>query len=191
MVKKNSVIWICLLLIVAVLAVYNVINDHNEKKKNEELALLMTQFYDINGVKYPSYSQLKYIVMNELSHEEVKEVMAICGINQTEASGGSSKYRGECGIASLSIMGGDYISYEFSFSPKSKKYMEMLKSDLMLEEDFDEEKTSTADNGTLLRYSGYINDYYLAEIEGVFDRYNDSHFSIRFRHSTKKKFTRQ
>lgn len=146
--------------------------------------------YDINGVQYPSYSQLKYIAMNELSHDEVKEVMAICGINQIEASGGLSKYRGECGIASLLIMDGDYISYEFSISPKSKKYMEMLKSDLMLEEDFDKEKTSTADNGTLLRYSGYINDYFLAEIVCVFDRYNDSQFSIRFRHSTKKKFTR-
>lgn len=168
MVKKSSVIWICLLLIVAVLAVYNVVSDHNENKKNEELALLMTQSYDINGVKYPSYSQLKYIALNELSHEEVKEFMAVCGINQTEASGSSSYYKGECGRFNLHILNRSnsksFIRYTYNFHTNNRKYLEMLKSEIMQEKNYEIDDIQT---------TGYIDDYWHAGVskdmyEGVF-----------------------
>lgn len=166
MVKKSSVIWIFLLLIVAVLAVYNVVSDNNEKKKNEELALLMTQSYDINGVKYPSYSQLKYIALNELSHEEVKEFMAVCGINQTEASGSSSYYKGDCGSFNLHISNGkDLIRYTYFFHTNNRKFLNMLKSEVMQENNYEIDDIQT---------TGYIDDYWYVGVskdieEGVFD----------------------
>ena len=169
MVKKSSVIWICLLLIVALLVVYNVISDHNEKKKNEELALFTTQSYDINGVKYPSYSQLKYIALNELSHEEVKEFMAICGINQRETNGSSSYYNGDCGDFSLQILDRsndkNIIRYTYFFHTNNRKYLDMLKSDVM------QEKNHKIDD---IQITGYIDDYWYAGVskdidEGVFD----------------------
>lgn len=169
MVKKSSVIWICLLLIVAVLAVYNVVSDHNENKKNEELALLMTQSYDINGVKYPSYSQLKYIALNELSHEEVKEFMAVCGINQTKANGSSSYYKGDCGRFSLQILNRSnsksFIIYTYFFHTNNRKYLDMLQSEVMQEKKYEIDDIQT---------TGYIDDYWYAGVskdiyEGVFD----------------------
>ncbi len=172
MVKKSSVIWICLLLIVAGLVVYNVISDHNEKKKNEELALFTTQSYDINGVKYPSYSQLKYIALNELSHEEVKEFLATCGINQTEASGSSSEseYRGDCGNFKLHIMNSKgLIRYTYTFFTNNRKYLEKLKSEVIQERKYEIDDIET---------TGYIDDYWHVGISK--DIYEGTLFHIFF-----------
>lgn len=143
-------------------------------------------YYYINGVKYPSYSHLKYIAMNELSHEDVQKVTAICGMTQTEIRDRYSEYRGDCGVFTLRTKDGDYVEYEFDFRPNSKEYMKMLKSEIKRKENAKEEQYST-----LTTLEGYINDYWYVMLSYSFDKYNDIQFGVQFRHSTKKKFDRQ
>ena len=183
MVKKSSVIWVCMLLIVAVFAVYLVISGQNEKKKNEELPLLMTQSYVIGGVKYPSYSQLKYIALNELSQEEVKDFMVICGINQTEANLNSSDYKGDCGRFNLQILNRsnskNFIRYTYFFHTNNREYLKMLKSEVM------QEKNNKINDSEI---KGYIDDYWYV---GVNKDIYEGGFTIFFQRWQSKKLNSQ
>lgn len=172
--KKRNVIWICLLIIVGLLAVYNVVSDNKDKNEKEELASLMSQSYDINGVKYLSYSQLKYIALNELSHEEVGKIVSMCGLTQTEISGSSSRYKGDCGDVSLQIIKRDRTQYNFDFHPRSKEYMKMLKEEIMREED------SKVDNisPTFTNVHGYTNGYWFVQLN--YHKDDDMSFSVYF-----------
>lgn len=172
--KKRNVIWICLLIIVGVLAVYNVVSDNKDKNEKEELASLMSQSYDINGVKYLSYSQLKYIALNELSHEEVGKIVSMCGLTQTEISGSSSRYKGDCGDVSLQIIKGDRTQYNFDFHPRSKEYMKMLKAEIMREEESKVDNVSP----TFTNVQGYTNDYWLVQLN--YHKDDDMSFSVFF-----------
>lgn len=173
--KKRNVIWICLLIIVGVLAVYNVVSDNKDKNEKEELASLMSQSYDINGVKYLSYSQLKYIALNELSHEEVGKIVSMCGLTQTEISGSSSRYKGDCGDVSLQIIKGDRTQYNFDFHPRSKEYMKILKAEIMREEDSKDESSPTR-----TRVEGYTNGYWFVQLSYTFDKDDDMSFFVFF-----------
>ena len=130
--------------------------------------------YEINGVKYPSYSQLRYIALNDLSHEEVGKIVSMCGLTQTEISGSSSRYKGDCGDVSLQIIKRDRTQYNFDFHPRSKEYMKMLKEEIMREED------SKVDNisPTFTNVHGYTIGYWFVQLNYLKD--DDMSFSVYF-----------
>lgn len=182
--KRSSILWLCLLSVVGLLAVYNVVSDYRDKKEKREMALLMSQSYDINGVKYPSYSQLKYIALNELSHEEVKKFMAICGINQTGASGSSSEYWGDCGKFELHILdrsnSESLICYTYTFFTNNRRYLEKMTSDVMQEKKYKKNDIET---------TGYIDDYWYTGVSN--EIFEGTLFRIFFQRFQDKKLNSQ
>ena len=139
--------------------------------------------YEINGLKFPSYSQLKYIAVNELSHKEVKELMAICGINQRRANGSSSYYEGDCGDFSLQIIdrsnSKDFIIYNYFFHTNNRKYLDMLKSEVM------QENNNKIDDR---RIRGYIDDYWYVVVPKDIE---DGGFLLFFQRFQSKKLNSQ
>lgn len=133
--------------------------------------------YEINGVKYPSYSQLKYIAVNELSYKEVQEVLAICGLRPTTKE---DSYDGEFGSVSLSISDKTFLRYTFYFHTTNRMYINTLKSEIMREEDAEESGKDV---------SGFINDYWRSGLDDLNDGLPV--FNIFFQKSKSGKYVRK
>lgn len=146
MAGKIKISWIVVWSFVGVVASIVVLNDYWIKNKKKAIDEIVETSYDINGVNYPSYSQLKYIALNELSFEEVPTILARCGMSiESSPSGGSVNYYGNCGKLHLQILdrsnSDEFIIYTY-YLPSNKEYYKMLKAEIMGENNIEEKEFS-------------------------------------------------
>lgn len=128
-------LWIIVWGVVACVASFAVFNDYWISKKKAEMYKIAENCYFINDVKYPSYSQLKYIALNELSFDEAEKIVSVCGLTKQSSSSSSVSYHGSCGNISLQIINransDDLIRYTYLLRTNNKEYIRMLMSEIM------------------------------------------------------------
>lgn len=78
--RKNFSIWIALWLIVGVIGIYSIFNDSMNESKDAERALYAGKCYDINGGRCISFEQMKYIVREKMSSDEIDDFSQKCGL---------------------------------------------------------------------------------------------------------------
>lgn len=169
--KKWTLLWLPVVLI----AIIAILNDCRIKNKEKELYEIAENCYNIDGVKYLSYTQLKYIALNELSHDEVQRVLSIFGLTKKPSSSESTAdYKGDCGNISLQILdrsnSEEFIRYTYDLHTNNKEYIRLLKSEIKKENDNIEDETSSR---------GIINDYWCVGFN-TSDRYCPTIYFQRF-----------
>lgn len=154
--KKYLSIWIVLWSVVTCFAIISILNDYWIKKKEVEMHEIATKYYVINGLNYLSYSQLKYIAVNELSFVEIEKIVTVCGFTKKASSNGSEiDFHSNSGDFSLQILdrsnSDDFIRYNYHLHTNNREYIRMLRSEIMSESDIEEREKSV---------TGIINDYW-------------------------------
>lgn len=142
MARKINISWIVVWSFVGVVASIVFLNDYWIKNKKKAIDEIVETSYDINGVNYPSYSQLKYIALNELSFDEVPMILARCGMSKEPSPSGSSvNYYGSCGKLYLQILdrsnNDEFVIYSYHL-PSNKEYSKMLRTEIMGESNIEE-----------------------------------------------------
>ena len=135
--RNRKFYWIIPWLIVGCMTIFIFLEEYNTEKTKKNIEMLVKESYNIDGIIYPSYSMLKYIATNELSHEEVQSLLSKCGYNPKKATRSTQYFQGDFGRLSIQILGrsnsNDLIRYEFMFSDYNKSYYDMIKSEVMSE----------------------------------------------------------
>lgn len=118
--------------------------------------------YVINGVKYLSYSQMKFIAQNELTKDEIDRFVSLCEIPikiENKSTSSTSTYGNDAYNFWISILNRsnstDFIRYYFYFNANTE-YIEKLQEEV-------EKEKYIKENGMLLK--GYIDDYWFAELD--------------------------
>ena len=118
--------------------------------------------YVINGVKYLSYSQMKFIAQNELTKDEIDRFVSLCEIpikiEDNKSSYSTSHYGND--IYNFSIVflnrsnSTEFIRYSFIITANND-YIEKLQEEVEKEKYVEKGESST---------TGYIDDYWFANI---------------------------